>query len=212
MKNILDKVRQLKNEFSGLGIKPSGYNAHQKFKYYEVSDFIGVTVKLLDKLDMTVVERVTSELYCLDVYDITTGEVVTYSVPFEPSSNIKDKVQATGAGLTYCKRYIYTSLLSLDEQDQLDGQDLSSKPNKAQAKTYTKPVIKKEEGFAPLPANYTRKEVSTQTSGIPAGVGSPKQRALIERHIEEGNKNNIVVEAIVDRQSLQEAIKQVFGN
>ncbi len=138
------------------------------------------------------------------VLDLDTScEVSVSAFAREPKDQKgMNEAQITGSASSYARKYALNGLFLIDDTKDADFTNTHGKDTK---KTYVKPIVTQKEYSEPTT------NVPAQTSGIPVGVGSPKQRALVEKHINEGNKNGIIVEAIVDYQSLQEAIKQVFG-
>jgi hypothetical protein len=127
MKNVLSKLNTLRMGIAKENIKKSGYNTFSKAHYYELSDFMGLVLKASKNLNISTIFSVKGDTASLLVYDIESGESVEFTAPFSESTNITDKAQANGAGLTYVRRYLYVNMLELVENDELDAKDYTKK-------------------------------------------------------------------------------------
>ena len=88
---------------------------------------MGLVLKACKNLNISTIFSVKGDTASLLVYDIDSGESVEFTSPFSESTNITDKAQANGAGLTYVRRYLYVNMLELVENDELDAKDYTKR-------------------------------------------------------------------------------------
>lgn len=125
--NVYEKLLELRKEFRKRDIFKSGVNPHAGFKYYELADFVPIAEELLCDLNLVYLINFTDSRATGTLVDVLNPE---NSIEFafdvqhiaEPAKFRMNEIQATGAEITYIRRYLYYLLLELTDPDKLDGE------------------------------------------------------------------------------------------
>lgn len=148
--NIYTKIMKVRQEFKNSNIKKSGENKFQNFKYHELSDIVPTAIELCLKnglythIDVGVsIETKTGEYAKMQVINVdNVDEKVEYLIKM-PSigedGGFNAKIQDTGKGQTYVRRYLYMLFLDLAIPDEVDRTDNRPK-SKTTKKTYKAPT------------------------------------------------------------------------
>lgn len=107
-----------------MNIKKSGFNAFNKFRYYELSDFVPQLIQLCDKLGLFIAFDFTTTEGKLTIINIDKpDEIVNYTVPMI-FNEIKgcNAVQNLGGSITYLKRYLLMNAFDIVENDLFDSE------------------------------------------------------------------------------------------
>jgi hypothetical protein len=118
-KNLHMSILQIAVDLQKSGLKKSGYNAHLKFYYFELGDFLPTLTSLM--LDNGVGFHFTvngSAALTL----VKGDERLVYEMPVPQISvqSMKD-IQTLGAINTYCKRYLFTNAFNISDGDVIDA-------------------------------------------------------------------------------------------
>lgn len=148
-KTLYGKLKQIKVELRKVINTKSGYNVHNKFKYYQLEDFLPQILEAFSRYniyneysidtDLEIVEERTdfdgdgtphksvtkrpveyAYLYLKNL-DNEDDEMVYRLKTAEASVYGAAAIQNLGAKITYMKRYIYMSLLDIVEPDAVDS-------------------------------------------------------------------------------------------
>lgn len=148
-KTLYGKLKQIKVELRKVINTKSGYNIHNKFKYYQLEDFLPQVLEAFSRYniyneysidtDLEIVEERTdfdgdgtphksvtkrpveyAYLYLQDL-DNEDDEMVYRLKTAEASVYGAAAIQNLGAKITYMKRYVYMSLLDIVEPDAVDS-------------------------------------------------------------------------------------------
>ena len=148
-KTLYGKLKQIKVELRKVINTKSGYNIHNKFKYYQLEDFLPQILEAFSRYniyneysidtDLEIVEERTdfdgdgtphksvtkrpveyAYLYLKNL-DNEDDEMVYRLKTAEASVYGAAAIQNLGAKITYMKRYIYMSLLDIVEPDAVDA-------------------------------------------------------------------------------------------
>lgn len=132
--SVEEKILQLRKRIKELNLKPTGYNSHGKYNYYQLSDFLPYTIDIC--LELGLYDEYTEEdgyktLVVKDVKDslqARTYKIKTTDVPpiqpSQPNEKVGSAMQRAGSTVqtvgsldTYYMRYLYRNLLKLTEPD-----------------------------------------------------------------------------------------------
>ena len=148
-KTLYGKLKQIKVELRKVINTKSGYNIHNKFKYYQLEDFLPQILEAFSRYniyneysidtDLEIVEERTdfdgdgtphksvtkrpveyAYLYLKNL-DNEDDEMIYRLKTAEASVYGAAAIQNLGAKITYMKRYIYMSLLDIVEPDAVDS-------------------------------------------------------------------------------------------
>lgn len=169
-KNIYLKIAELRSKIKNSSLRKSGFNKFANFDYYELGDFLPLTIDFEKELGLLSMFSCNSERADLIVVNCeNTNEKVIFTTHVK-EADMKGviEIQKAGAENTYAKRYVYLNYLNLTEPDQVDRLDQS-----VSAKTPTTTTKK-----------ATSKEKQTPqvaTKGVEAEKTSATPRKLKER-------------------------------
>ena len=141
-KTIYELLQEIRYEISKTPLKKSGYNAHLKFNYFELADFVPTATKLFAEKGICPVFSIAYDGNGIEtaVLSLTKGpEKITFTCPAERPSNMSG-TQAVGGMITYYRRYMYMICLDLTENDILDATIEENKPSVEDKKATPKQV------------------------------------------------------------------------
>ncbi|MBU0279199.1 ERF family protein [Gemella sp. zg-1178] len=118
----LQKARVLLQEKE---LKKSGLNTFQKFKYFELQDFLPRVNEIFESLDLYSHFDLYKEVAKLTIKDNETDEKVQFTSPIQKLEGAK--MQDIGATITYAKRYLYMNALEIAENDIIDAKNQEEK-------------------------------------------------------------------------------------
>ena len=148
--SIYEKLGRMQAELADSGFTKSGSNTYQKYTYFELEDLLSNIIPLTIKYETTLIFSFTEHgVLKLKDWNPEKGEV-SIRVPFPELEAINrgtNKIQSTGAYITYLKRYLLMNMFLIMEKDIVD-----SNTNNA--------GVKKE-------TNTSKKEVSESVTGDP---------------------------------------------
>lgn len=125
---LYKKLQQARVELQKANLQKSGYNPFQKFKYFELGDFLPHVNKIFNEIglaDHINIDEATATA-TLIIVDVDTGCEVAFKSPIQKQLG---KEQDIGAVITYARRYAYNIALNISENDMLDSQDLNKVAN-----------------------------------------------------------------------------------
>lgn len=128
MKNVFNKVNQLRSAISQQPLHKTGYNPHSKHKFFELSDFLDTTKAICYELQLATKFDIIGDEAILTVFDIESGESLEFKTLYKNTTNIKDEIQSLGSSMTYLRRYLYVDLLELVENDTIDNTNYTKTP------------------------------------------------------------------------------------
>lgn len=131
MSNVYSKLQKCRVELKAMNLKKSGINKYkdkntgkriEKFKYYELADFLPHIVDLFDKYGLFSQVNFTKENAELIILDTEKSDVIVrYTTNSVDAELIKaTKIQELGATQTYLRRYLYINALEIVESDLVD--------------------------------------------------------------------------------------------
>lgn len=125
-KNIYEKLSIVRHGFSELSLQKSGVNHYAEFQYFELSDIVPSATELLEENKLLFLVSLDNNQAMGKLINTENSEqTIEITVPFTPIAEPKtyrmNEIQATGAAITYMRRYLYMLLLDIVEQDTVNA-------------------------------------------------------------------------------------------
>lgn len=122
--SIYEKLARLQEEVMNTSFSKSGKNKFQKYDYFELEDLLQKIIPLTIKYETTLMFSFTEHgVLKLKDWNPEKGEV-SIRVPFPELEAINrgtNKIQSTGAYITYLKRYLLMNMFLIMEKDIVDS-------------------------------------------------------------------------------------------
>lgn len=146
--NIYKKLSKARVLLQSKTIKKTGYNAYNKFGYFQLKDFIHQVHEIFDELGLCYQFSVIPDQYNQDgvltakeyanlvIVDSETGQEIPFVMPTADAGiNGGTPIQLLGGKRTYILRYLWLNALGIEEDDQVDrlsddDKDIPQKPAK----------------------------------------------------------------------------------
>jgi len=140
--NIYQKIMEVRVEILNAGIKKTGYNKFSNFPYFELKDFLRVTInsftkiKLYSRFSIIPATPTSEETATLTIINSEKpDEVEVYTIPTaecfigrkKDGTGGADPIQNLGGKITYLRRYMYLIALDLIEDDSVDSKEQIAK-------------------------------------------------------------------------------------
>ena len=144
---LLQKTQTAKEQFLSSGIKPTGYNAYQKYNYFSLDDIVPEVVKICCKLGLATQFKFTRDCGKLIVIDLETGckQVFTTPLPAPTNNKATEQCKEIQAIQTYSRRALYLQWLEIVEVNSIELENTSTKQKKKGAKKANQTVEKSPE-------------------------------------------------------------------
>lgn len=131
--SIYEKLARIQEEVLNTSFSKSGENKFQKYDYFELEDLLQKIIPLTIKYETTIMFSFTEHgVLKLKDWNPEKGEV-SIRVPFPELEAINrgtNKIQSTGAYITYLKRYLLMNMFLIMEKDIVDSNDgVKKEPN-----------------------------------------------------------------------------------
>lgn len=161
--NVWQRLATVRTEFRKELIKKSGKNPHAEFLYYELKDIVPIASEIMDKLNCMFVitftpETATGRFLSTENPDDLIEITIPNTAIAEPAKFRMNEIQATGAGVTYFRRYLYALLLDLTDRDDLDGGETVRLPEAPKTQAKPKPPA------TPAKRNELKKEMTASNA------------------------------------------------
>lgn len=122
--SIYEKLARIQEEVMNTSFSKSGENKFQKYDYFELEDLLQKIIPLTIKYETTIMFSFTEHgVLKLKDWNPEKGEV-SIRVPFPELEAINrgtNKIQSTGAYITYLKRYLLMNMFLIIEKDIVDS-------------------------------------------------------------------------------------------
>lgn len=121
--SIYEKLARIQEEVMNTSFSKSGENKFQKYDYFELEDLLQKIIPLTIKYETTIMFSFT-EHGVLKLKDWNPEGEVSIRVPFPELEAINrgtNKIQSTGAYITYLKRYLLMNMFLIMEKDIVDS-------------------------------------------------------------------------------------------
>ena len=140
--NVFQKIMLLRNDDLLKGIKKTGFNKFQGFKYFELVDFLPTVTQLEVIYGLTSLFSIDEQLAKLEVINVVTGDKVVFTSTIA-EANVKGMldIQQLGSKHTYLKRYLYYNYLNLTENDGVDGLNQDSAKSEVSTPTQHNQIL-----------------------------------------------------------------------
>lgn len=124
MTEIFKKLNEARKAFHKIDLKKSGENKFQKYKYFELADFVKPALEVMNEAGLCAVVSFTESIATMQVFETEGNGNVEITSPMA-SANLKGchPVQNIGAVETYQRRYLWMALLEIIEHDALDSSE-----------------------------------------------------------------------------------------
>ena len=133
MSKVFKKLLEAKKQFTA--ISKDQKNPHFKSAYYDINDLHKMVDPILHEQGLLITSPIVDGVMTTKLIDVETGESIESSFKIEYNSN----PQKVGSEITYYRRYLLSSLLGLQAEDD-DGNKASTK--KPTPTTAPKPLPK----------------------------------------------------------------------
>lgn len=163
-KTLAELLQEVRYEMSKTEMKKSGYNAHLKFNYFELKDFVPLATKLFYERGITPMFTIECDANGIEyayMHIFKGAERLIFKVP-TAETGMPNPMQGLGAKITYLRRYMYLIVLDLVENDIIDAQDEAPKAE----------LITNEQ-WTMLNKLYTKEEVKAMYAEL--GISNGKQ-------------------------------------
>ena len=121
MSKIFKKLLEAKKQFTA--ITKDQKNPHFKSAYYDINDLHKMVDPILHEQGLLITSPIVDGVMTTKLIDVETGESIESSFKIEYNAN----PQKVGSEITYYRRYLLSSLLGLQAEDD-DGNKASTKP------------------------------------------------------------------------------------
>ena len=129
-KTIYQKLLDCKKEFTA--ISKDQKNPHFNSAYYDINSLHKMVDPILHESGLIVMNPITEGRITTEIVDVETGEKISSSLDLNNNTN----PQKIGGEITYFRRYILSSLLGLQAED--DDGNKASAPKKQAPQAPTK--------------------------------------------------------------------------
>lgn len=182
--SIYEKLARIQEEVMNTSFSKSGENKFQKYDYFELEDLLQKIIPLTIKYETTIMFSFTEHgVLKLKDWNPEKGEV-SIRVPFPELEAINrgtNKIQSTGAYITYLKRYLLMNMFLIMEKDIVD-----SNTNNAGVKKETntsKKEVDVEEVLNKIKAHIHKKDSTIPIT--PVRINLTRRNMLKKKEIDE---------------------------
>lgn len=130
--NIFQKLAAIRSEFRAAGVQKSGKNIKQSYEFFELDDIIPTAEPILNKyhaLYLTTIDRRDSGDFAYGKFVDTDNPdhfiffefPMSHTISINPPNTVMNEMQATGAEITYIRRYLYQLMLDITVADDIDS-------------------------------------------------------------------------------------------
>lgn len=167
--SIYEKLARIQEEVMNTSFSKSGENKFQKYDYFELEDLLQKIIPLTIKYETTIMFSFTEHgVLKLKDWNPEKGEV-SIRVPFPEIEAINrgtNKIQSTGAYITYLKRYLLMNMFLIMEKDIVDSKDNSVSKGKKHSNIFSKDATNVESVVASDPVQKVREYIHSKDSTL----------------------------------------------
>ena len=119
---LAEKIQKVKCELAQQPLQKSGLNSFNKYKYFELGDFMPTLNKLMLNNRISSFMSFDKDTTTLTIMDMDTEDKIVLSIP-SSTAEIKGMhaVQNQGAVITYQRRYLMTIAFDIVDNDIIDN-------------------------------------------------------------------------------------------
>ena len=182
--SIYEKLARIQEEVMNTSFSKSGENKFQKYDYFELEDLLQKIIPLTIKYETTIMFSFTEHgVLKLKDWNPEKGEV-SIRVPFPELEAINrgtNKIQSTGAYITYLKRYLLMNMFLIMEKDIVDSKDNSVSKGKKHSNIFSKDATNVESVVASDPVQKVREYIHSKDSTLeitPLRINQNRQKMV----------------------------------
>jgi hypothetical protein len=118
---IYRKLMEARTAFHEIKLVKTGHNKFNDSRYFKLEDFMPHALKCLDKSGLFPLVSFNTDFATMEIFDIVDGFSVRITSPMS-SANLKNchEVQNLGAVETYERRYLWMTLMEVQEGDPVE--------------------------------------------------------------------------------------------
>lgn len=182
VQNIYTRLANVRAKFLNARIQKTGKNGQLKSMYFQLDDIVPVAMPLFHEENLLPVmnfKDVECSLTIIDMLDDT--KTLTFVAPVrEWNGNAAvTPIQATGAMITYMRRYLYQIALDIVEVDEMES---GLMPNP----TTSKPVTPAPTATAPkIPVSPEKREAVAHELAAPDGNATSLQVTQLKKKLKD---------------------------
>lgn len=182
--NVYQKLELARYMFAQQNITKGGVNMNMGYTYFELSDIVPVATNIFHELGLVLIQpNVTGTGYkqvLAHLINIDKPEDrILFHIPYTPiepiisnsGKKVTNDIQATGASITYIRRYIYMIVLDIVEHDAIDSGEYDVV---GQETTASKPATPQERQNAKATLTQESKATELQTEQLRATLSKLK--------------------------------------
>ncbi len=196
--NIYTRLANVRAKFLDARIQKTGKNGQLKSMYFQLDDIVPVAMPLFHEENLLPVMNFTDTECSLTVIDMLDDtKTITFVAPVRPwnGNAAVTPIQATGAMITYMRRYLYQIALDIVEVDEMES-GLMPNPAKpvvnqstnqstttsASQNTAQTPVT----SVAPkIPVTAEKREAVAHELAAPEGEATPLQVSQLKKKLKD---------------------------
>lgn len=135
--NVFQKLQTARVKFLESHVDKTGKHLQLEYKYFSLDDIVPTAESIFNELGLIMTTCIADGIATARVYNTDKAdEYVDFILPFTPISPIvsnsgkmvTNEMQATGASITYIRRYLWLTVLDIVEPDEIDSGTLEHKP------------------------------------------------------------------------------------
>lgn len=187
--SIYEKLARIQEEVMNTSFSKSGENKFQKYDYFELEDLLQKIIPLTIKYETTIMFSFTEHgVLKLKDWNPEKGEV-SIRVPFPELEAINrgtNKIQSTGAYITYLKRYLLMNMFLIMEKDIVDSNTNNTGVKKGNNNSFDgmpKKEVDVDEVLNKIKAHIHKKDSTIQIT--PVMINLTRRNMLKKKEIDE---------------------------
>ena len=136
--NVFQKLQTARVKFLECHVDKTGKHLQLEYKYFSLDDIVPTAESIFSELGLIMTTCIADGIATARVYNTEKPEeCIDFIIPFTPISPIvsnsgkmvTNEMQATGASITYIRRYLWLIVLDIVEPDEIDNGTLGNKPD-----------------------------------------------------------------------------------
>lgn len=186
--NIYQRLAEARVQFMKAGVKKTGINRNDEYKYFQLEDIVPVATEILKNLDLIFITTFTNNVPTGTLYDMRDDSksiVFNSYTDEEPlvtrkGNRIMTPIQEKGAKETYQRRYLYVQLLDITEGDIIDSgleDDEKEAPTSDTKTTLTKSTTTKKTSTKPA-TNEEREELKKELTNVDGEMSETQEKSI----------------------------------
>ena len=154
--NVYQKLELARHMFLQRNVQKEGANLQVGYTYFELKDIIPPAISIFHELGLVLIQpNITpdNQVHGKLVNTDNPEETIWFEFPYTPvepivsnaGKQVTTQIQATGASITYIRRYMYMIVLDIVEADEVDsGTYNSTNTHVENASKFTTPEVRQQ--------------------------------------------------------------------